>query len=220
MPAKPIKAPKADAVILVAFRMAAILPRCAAGLNLPPPERYRTPGMSILLSVLFLLVMVFLMSTIWTNLHGAPWVPTPRGIVRRMLRLAAVRPGELVYDLGCGDGRVLVTAARSFGARAVGIEIDVSRFLWSLAVVGLLGLWGRVRVIRGDLFKQDLRKADVVVTYLLQETNDRLQAKLLRELRPGARVVTNTFSFPGLRLAASDEEYRLYLYRIGPAVKP
>jgi hypothetical protein len=96
----------------------------------------------------------------------------------------------------------------------VGIEIDVSRFLWSLAVVGLLGLWGRVRVIRGDLFKQDLRKADVVVTYLLQETNDRLQAKLLREMRPGARVVSNTFCFSELKLAASDEEYKIYLYRI------
>jgi SAM-dependent methyltransferase len=172
--------------------------------------------MSILLSALFFLVMLFLMSTVWTNSRGAPWVPTPRNVVRRMLSLARVRPGEVVYDLGCGDGRVLVTAARRFGARAVGIEIDVSRFLWTLAVITILGLWRRVRLIRGDLFHQDLREADVVVTYLLQDTNDRLQAKLLREMRPGARVVSNTFRFSGLRLAASDEEYRyrIYLYRI------
>ena len=174
-------------------------------------------AVSILLSALFLLTMVFLMSTIWTNSRGAPWVPTPRETVRRMLSLAEVRPGEVVYDLGCGDGRVLVTAARRFGARAVGIEVDVSRFLWSLAAITLFGLWRRVRLIRGDLFRQDLREADVVVTYLLQDTNDRLQAKLLRELRPGARVVSNTFSFPGLRLAASDEEHRLYLYRVQPS---
>jgi SAM-dependent methyltransferase len=173
-------------------------------------------AMGILLSALFFLVMLFLMSTIWTNSRGAPWVPTPRAVVRRMLSLAAVRPGEVVYDLGCGDARVLVAAARRFGARGVGVEIDVSRFLWSLARIAASGLWGRVRLVRGDLFRQDLREADVVVTYLLQDTNDRLQTKLLQELRPGARVVSNTFTFPGLELAGSDEEYRLYLYRIGP----
>jgi SAM-dependent methyltransferase len=175
--------------------------------------------MTYLLSVLFFLIMLFLMSTIWTNPRGAPWVPTRRRVVRRMLSLAEVRPGETVYDLGCGDGRVLVTAARRFGARAVGVEIDVSRFLWSLAAIAVLGLWRRVRLVRGDLFRQDLRGADVVVTYLLQDTNDRLQAKLLRELRPGARVVSNTFRFSGLRLAASDEEYGIYLYRIEPPAR-
>ncbi len=170
--------------------------------------------MTILLSALFLLIMLFLMSTIWTNSRGAPWVPTPRSVVRRMLSLAQVRPGEVVYDLGCGDGRVLVSAALRFGAKAVGIEIDLSRFLWSLAVITVFGLWRRVRLVRGDLFRQDLREADVVVTYLLQDTNDRLQAKLLREMRSGARVVSNTFRFTDLRLAASDEEYRIYVYRI------
>jgi SAM-dependent methyltransferase len=172
--------------------------------------------MAILLSALFFVIMLFLMSTVWTSSRGAPWVPTPRQLVRRMLSLAGVRPGEVVYDLGCGDGRVLVTAARGFGAKAVGIEIDLSRFLWSLAAITVLGLWRRVRLIRGDLFGQDLREADVVVTYLLQDTNDRLQAKLLRELRPGARVVSNTFRFADLRLAASDEEHGIYLYRIEP----
>ena len=173
--------------------------------------------MSILLSALFLLIMLFLMSTIWTNSRGAPWVPTPREVVRRMLSLAEVQPGEMVYDLGCGDGRVLVIAARRFGARAVGIEVDLSRYLWSLAAITAFGLCRRVRLIRGDLFRQDLRGADVVVTYLLQDTNDRLQATLLRQLRPGARVVSNTFSFPGLKLAAVDEEYKIFLYRIEPA---
>jgi hypothetical protein len=111
---------------------------------------------------------------------------------------------------------VLVAAARHFGARAVGIELDVSRFLLSLASITVLGVWRRVRLIRGDLFRQDLRGADVVVTYLLQATNDRLQAKLLQELRPGARVVSNTFTFSGLPLDARDEEYNIYVYRIRP----
>ena len=172
--------------------------------------------MAIALSVLFFLIMLFMMSMVWTNSRGAPWVPTARQTVHSMLSLAGVRPGELVYDLGCGDGRVLVIAARSFGARAVGIELDLSRFLFSLAAVAAFGLWRRVRVIRGDLFRQNLQEADVVVAYLLQDTNDRLQAKLLRELRPGARVISNTFTFSGMPLAGCDEELKLYLYRIGP----
>jgi len=171
--------------------------------------------LEILIAALFFLAMVFLMSLVWTGSRGGPWVPTSRLLVQRMLAMAEVRPGELVYDLGCGDGRVLVAAARRFGARAVGIELDFSRFLFSLAVTWVLGLRRRVRVVRGDLFRQDLRGADVVVTYLLQDTNDRLQAKLLRELRPGSRVVSNTFTFSGLPLVRRDEEYRLYLYRIG-----
>jgi SAM-dependent methyltransferase len=172
-------------------------------------------AIEILLSVLFFLVMLFLMSLAWTGSRGAPWVPTSREAVHRMLSMAEVRPGELVYDLGCGDGRVLVAAARLFGARAVGIELDLSRFLFSLAVIAVLGLRRRVRVVRGDLFRQDLREADVVVSYLLQATNDRLQPKLLRELRPGSRVISNTFTFSGLPLVRCDEEHRLYLYRIG-----
>ncbi len=174
----------------------------------------------ILISTLFLLIMVFLMTLIWTGSRGAPWVPTPRSTVRRMLELARVRQGELVYDLGSGDGRVLVTAARRFGARAVGIELDPSRYLWSRAAVWLLGLNGRVRVVRADLFGQDLRAADVVVTYLLQETNDRLKDKLRRELRPGARIVSNTFTFSGLPLVAVDEALGLYVYRMGARDRP
>jgi SAM-dependent methyltransferase len=170
--------------------------------------------MAIVLSVLFFLIMLFMMSLVWTNSRGAPWVPTALETVHRMLSLAGVQPGEVVYDLGCGDGRVLVIAARSFGARAVGIELDLSRFFCSLAVVAAFGLWRRVRVIRGDLFQQNLQEADVVVAYLLQATNDRLQAKLLRELRPGARVISNAFTFSGMPLAGCDEERKLYLYRI------
>jgi cyclopropane fatty-acyl-phospholipid synthase-like methyltransferase len=129
--------------------------------------------------------------------------------------MAAVRPGEVVFDLGSGDGRVLVAAVRRFGARAVGVELDLGRYLWSVLTVTVLGLWGRVRLIRGDLFKVDLSTADVVFAYLLQDTNDRLKDKLRKELRPGARIVSNTFHFSGLPLARMDDELRLYLYRMG-----
>lgn len=133
-----------------------------------------------------------------------------------MLSMAEVKAGEVVYDLGCGDGRVLITAVRKFGARAVGVEVDVSRYLWSVFSVILLGLWKQVRIIRGDLFSVDLREADVVFAFLLQDTNDRLKDKLRRELRPGTRIISNTFMFSGLPLAATDEELHLYLYKMGP----
>ena len=170
--------------------------------------------MHIVVSVLFVLIMVFLMSLVSTSTKGAPWVPTSRQVVHTMLSMAEVKAGEVVYDLGCGDGRVLVAAARSFGARAVGVEVDVFRYLWSVLAVTLFGLRNQVRVIRGDLFSVDLREADVVFAYLLQDTNDRLKDKLRRELPPGARIIANTFVFPGLPLVASDVELKLYLYRM------
>jgi SAM-dependent methyltransferase len=170
--------------------------------------------MHILLSAVFFLIMVFLMSLVWTNSKGAPWVPTSRAVIHRMLEMAQLRPGEVLYDLGCGDGRVLITAARRFGARAVGVEVDLSRYLWSVFAVALRGLWGRAKVIRGDLFTLDLREADVVFTFLLQDTNERLKAKLRRELRPGTRIISNIFTFSGFPLIATDEQLHLYLYRM------
>jgi precorrin-6B methylase 2 len=170
--------------------------------------------MDIVFSALFVLIMLFLMSLIWTNTKGAPWVPTSRRVVYTMLSMARVKSGDVVYDLGCGDGRVLVAAARRFGARAVGIEVDVFRFLWSVVAVTLAGLWKQVRVVRGDLFSVNLEEADVVFTYLLQDTNDRLKDKLRRELRPGTRIIANTFVFSGFPLVAVDEELKLYLYRM------
>lgn len=173
--------------------------------------------MQILISVVFFLIMVFLMSLVSTSSKGAPWVPTPRSVIDRMLIMAKVKPGEVVYDLGCGDGRVLIRAARKFGARGVGIEIDVSRYLWSLLSVILLGLWRRVKILRKDLFSVDLGHADVIFTYLLQDTNDRLKEKMRRELRPGTRIISNTFTFSGFPLAEVDEELYLYLYQIEAA---
>jgi hypothetical protein len=97
----------------------------------------------------------------------------------------------------------------------VGIEVDIVRYLWAVISVTLFGLWKRVRVIRGDMFSVDLREADVVFTYLLQDTNDRLKDKFRRELRPGTRIISNTFTFSGFPLIATDEDLHLYLYETG-----
>jgi SAM-dependent methyltransferase len=130
--------------------------------------------------------------------------------------MAEVGPGDIVYDLGCGDGRMIVTAARRYGARAVGIEIDPLRYLWCQTLITVLGLRDRVRVVYGSFYRQDLSGADVVTCYLLQSTNEKLEGKLKRELHPNTRVVSNEFTFPGLHLRRRDGEAKLYLYHPRP----
>jgi len=158
---------------------------------------------------------ILIISLIWTSFLGAPWVPTSMSMVRKMLEMADVGAEDVVYDLGCGDGRLVIAAARHYGARAVGFEIDPLRYLWCKLLILMLGLGDRVRIVFGDFFKADLGGADVVACYLLQSTNEKLQAKLEAELRPGTRVVSNTFTFPGLDKVREDGEARLYLVNFG-----
>ena len=132
-----------------------------------------------------------------------------------MLALAQVQPNEIVYDLGSGDGRILIMAARRFGARAVGIEIDPLGYLWTKLLIMFLGLRRQVRVVRGDLFEQDLSGADVITCYLLPRTNERLANKLKQELRTGTRVVSNRFTLPGWSPIHQDSAARVYVYRVG-----
>ncbi len=123
----------------------------------------------------------------------APYVSTPQPVVDRMLRLAAVRPQDVVYDLGCGDGRIVITAARSFGARGVGIDIDPRRIEEANAGARRAGVTGRVRFAAQDLFKTDFSEASVVTLYLFPELNAKLLPKFLAELKPGTRVVSHQF---------------------------
>jgi SAM-dependent methyltransferase len=167
-----------------------------------------------LVLALWLMWVIASISMMWTAPAGAPWLPTSRKHVRRILTLAGVQPGEVVYDLGSGDGRVLFIAAREFGARAVGIELDPLRYVWTQVWITLLGLRGQVRVIRGNFFTQNISEADVVTVYLLPQTNIRLRRKLWGELRPGARIVSSVFIFPGIAPAHIDKEAHLYLYKI------
>jgi hypothetical protein len=160
--------------------------------------------------VLLIIVLILAISVSWTNLVGAPWVPTSIRVVHKMLKLAEVGPDDVVYDLGCGDGRTIITAARRFGARAVGVEIDPLRYVWCQFAITLLGLRKRVKIIYGNFFNHDLSEATVVTCYLLPETNSDLEEKLKAELRFGARVVSNTFTFPGLNPVQQDGDARLY----------
>jgi SAM-dependent methyltransferase len=116
--------------------------------------------------------------------------PTPDHVVGPLLRLADVGPGDVVYDLGSGDGRLVIAAARDFGARAVGIEIDRLLAAASRRNAEAAGVADRVRILEQDIFAVDLAPATVVTLYLSETVNARLRPRLLRELRPGARVVS------------------------------
>jgi SAM-dependent methyltransferase len=122
------------------------------------------------------------------------FVPTPSEIVDMMLKMAAVTKKDTVYDLGCGDGRIVITAAQKFGARGVGIDIDPERVTEATENVKKAGVADRVKIIRGDLFEADIKPATVVTLYLLTDLNLKLRPKLLSDLNPGTRVVSHAFS--------------------------
>ncbi len=121
------------------------------------------------------------------------YVPTPEKVVIEMLKMARVTQNDIVYDLGCGDGRIVITAAKVFGARGVGVDIDPVRIKESNENARKAGVTDRVKFIEQDLFKTDISEASVVTFYLLPELNLQLRPKLLRELRPGTRIVSHEF---------------------------
>lgn len=140
-----------------------------------------------------LIVFVVAGSAAWAGFRAAPFVPTRQRDVERMLRLSELKAGELVYDLGAGDGRYVVTAARRYHARAVGFEISLLPYL-----VGRLRIWrakqSQLASMRlQDFFHQDLSAADVVVCFLTPSAMAKLSLKFKKELRPGTRIVSYAF---------------------------
>ncbi|MEW6668340.1 MAG: methyltransferase domain-containing protein [Thermodesulfobacteriota bacterium] len=118
---------------------------------------------------------------------------TPQMIVEDLLKMAEVNRNDIVYDLGCGDGRFVITAAKKYGSRGVGIDIDPARIRESNHNARVAGVKERVRFIEADLFKTEIRQATVVALYLLPELNLQIRPKLLRDLKPGSRVVSHEF---------------------------
>lgn len=126
----------------------------------------------------------------------APYVPSPQAVVERMLKVAKVTPNDVVYDLGAGDGRVPITAAKLYGVKAVGVEIRKELVEEAIKKVKELKLEDKVKIIHEDMFNVDVSEATVVTLYLLTSVNRRLAPKLEKELKPGARVVSHDFEVP------------------------
>lgn len=152
----------------------------------------------------------------------APYYPTPETIVQKMLQLGGLKAGEKMFDLGSGDGRIVIMAAQKFHAEAVGIELDKDLSKQSLAKIQKLGLDKSAHIINGDLLQQNYSSADLVTVYLLPESIDnKVQPVLEKQLKKGARVVAHDFEFKAwkpekVENIADDGEGRshtLYLYR-------
>ena len=151
----------------------------------------------------------------------APFATTPEDVVDRMLKLAEVKPGDVVYDLGCGDGRIPIAAAK-LGARGVGIDIDPQRIAESKANARAAGVESMVEFRVDDAMTVDVTEASVVTLYLLGSSNAKLRPMLTKNLKPGSRIVSHAFSmgtdWPADRIDqfvnASGDEVTLYLWRI------
>ncbi len=150
----------------------------------------------------------------WPEIIGAGWSPTPVENVRKMLSLAEVGPDDVVYDLGCGDGRIVVIAVKEFGARAVGIEADPLRFLWSYMRIKLSGLGEKAKIIWGNFFNHNLSEATVITVFLSSKANNKLKEKLERELDVGTRIISYYWTFDGWKTIKVDPLLSVYLYRI------
>ena len=122
-----------------------------------------------------------------------PYVPTPRAVVDRMLAIANVNKNDILYDLGSGDGRIVITAAQKYGTRGIGIDINPRRIEEANANAQKAGVTKLVEFRQQDLFETNLSKATVVTLYLLPEINIKLRSKLLKELKPGTRIVSHAF---------------------------
>ncbi len=150
----------------------------------------------------------------------APYVGTPVPVVERMLELANLRTGETVYDLGCGDGRVLIVAAQKHRMKAVGVELSERLAKSTTETLKKLGLSDLATVIHGDLMDVDLSGADVVTLYLLRDSNDLLRPKLEKSLHAGARIISHDYEIRGWRptlvdhLEASKREHKIYVYTV------
>jgi len=148
-----------------------------------------------------LLILVSGMGFLWaagpgfaqSRVPDVHYEPTPQLIVEDLLKMAEVNRTDIIYDLGCGDGRFVITAAKKYGARGVGIDIDPERIKESNQNARVEGVMDKVKFIEADLFETDFREATVVALYLLPEMNMQLRPKLLKDLKPGSRVVSHEF---------------------------
>jgi SAM-dependent methyltransferase len=164
----------------------------------------------------FLIASLLLMLWIYLPIFwGAPWIPVSLRTADRMLRMAETQPGQTVIDLGAGDGRLVVLAARKYRARAIGVEIDPLRTLAANAIIRLLGLQGKAQVHWGNLRRFNVSGADVVALYLMQGINQKLKESLEKSLRPGAKVVSYMFSMSGWTPVALDDRHGIFVYEIG-----
>jgi tRNA G37 N-methylase Trm5 len=154
---------------------------------------HRSLTLAILVTMTALALSAGAQSTTETKPLDVPYVPTHEKVVAEMLRVASVRKDDVLYDLGSGDGRIVITAAREFGTRGTGVDIDPERVRDANENARRAGVTDKVKFIQGDIFDTRISDATVVTLYLLPSVNMRLRPKLLSELKPGTRIVSHNY---------------------------
>ncbi|MEK9629981.1 MAG: class I SAM-dependent methyltransferase [Nitrospinota bacterium] len=145
---------------------------------------------------------------------GAPWHPLLPGTIRRILKFSEIKPGETICDLGCGDGRVLITAAKDYSAKGVGVEIDPIKVGLGRLLSKLKGVEDRVNIVRGNIFEFDPGDADVLYLYLTHQAMDKLFPELLKKLKPTVRIVCYRFCIRGMIPEKVSADKTLFLYQL------
>lgn len=169
----------------------------------------------MILSLIILFIIIFLLvllSMVWPpDSPWSPWWRTSNSKARQILSLAKVTKKDVMYELGSGEGRVLIVAAKDFGARGVGVEIDPIRVFVSRLLIRLKGLSPKIKIVKGNLFDEDLSQATVVYTYLVPKALNKLIPKFKKELRPGTRIISLKYKM-NLELVSRKDD--LYLYKV------
>lgn len=168
----------------------------------------------IVLSFVVLVILLFLLSMLWPpDSPWSPWWRTTPERARIECNLAKVKKGDVIYDLGSGEGTALIIAAKEYGATGVGIEIDPFRAWISKINVMISGVGNKVEIRRDNFWNQDISKASVIFMYLIPKTLVKLRPRFLKELKPGTRIVTFVYQMD-LPLIAKDDKAELYCYEI------
>jgi cyclopropane fatty-acyl-phospholipid synthase-like methyltransferase len=170
--------------------------------------------LGIFLFFITILLLLILLSMIWPpDSPWSPWWRTDRKTARGIVSLAKISSKDIVYDLGCGDGSLLLESARK-GARGFGIEIDIARVLFAKLRLMVAGMGGKVVIKRGNLFDEDVSEASIVAMYLVPKTLARLEKKLKKELKPKSRVVTYMYPLPYFKKIAENSDGNIFLYEV------
>ncbi len=170
---------------------------------------------SLFIFLILMLIGVFIIWIFWSCIIGAGFQPTSRKLVEQMLDMAEVGSGDIVYDLGSGDGRIVINAVKKYNARAVGMEADPSRVFWSRLVIALSGIGNRAKIVWGNFFNHDISEATVVTLFLSDTANQKLKSKFQKELKPGTRIVSYVWKFKGWEPVKVDEAEEIYVYVMG-----
>jgi len=160
------------------------------------------------------IVIIILAWSLWSEMIGAGFQPTSKKLVDKMLEMVEIGPNDVLYDLGSGDGRIVMKAVTKYGVTAVGIEADVLRVLWSRLFIFFHGIQNKTKIKWGNFFNEDINEATVVTLFLGDKTNQKLKEKLMKELNKGTPIISYIWTFDGWIPTKVNRNDEIYLYKI------